>query len=190
MNKLLLKDFIKYNSPCFVCNSNIELIVNNYDNLTQHNSRLHCHVSSKQTVIPIKIKYSNSLELIIHHKDNRFSTNNIDELLKYFQTNILWLTSQCSNLKCNSVIVSSQIVLNTKFFRLDPLTIQYEHFYLKNSNKISAIVMTDYRNNSTVISLADEFNIILNLSLTAMSLKKYKTKEQFFKKMKTYITFS
>jgi hypothetical protein len=192
MKKLMLKDFIKYNSPCFNCKNKVDIVVCS-ENIRSPPARtqLRGYVTSSETKIPLKIGYSNSLDITVTHKDNIFTSNNMSALLKYFQSHRVHLISKCSDPNCNSFVESNELSLNETYCRLNPITLHSEYFYLRYpKNDQIILVMTNYSTEKTLIHFYEKNNAIFTTEVPTFNLMKLKTKEKFFEKMKLYLTFS
>jgi hypothetical protein len=194
MKKMMLKDFILYNSPCINCNSNISITFNVIESGFETCGRINCVVSPEYTEIDLKISYKESLNLKVFHKTNIFETNDLQKLFRYMSRHTVFLSSTC--LKCSSNIESTRFSLNINTFRAEPICVAYENISIENKPYIYA-VNTSFFKNESIVTIMKKYPVkgsvpvVENvLTLPAFSLSKIKNKEKFFNKIKTYILFS
>ena len=192
MRKFTVADFIAYNNPCFSCDNQINFKIGFLDLETKADiSYLRPTVGPTYTEIDLLITYSNALKLYIFHKTNKILTNNRQGLTRYLSGHKLFLRSACD--KCYSQIESQYLDFNLDKGRVLAVGISSERLVVMDKQNI-------YQINS--FFLADKSNLIVdridktrplsptNLELPLLPKYRFKNREHFIDKMKTYIVFS
>lgn len=197
MKQFTLKDFIKYNAPCFNCGGKVEIIFVtsfkgteeeyvNHEGFNQ--SSITPIIFPKYTSINLLTTYRDILTLHIHHKDNKLETIKFPDLNNFISKNNIRLQSECHN--CYNIIVTNYLKFNLDKKYLEPLTISHEKFNMITNNYHFSII-TDFLDNSTKIHIRQnnvyEPPIILNLPL--LPLYKFKNKETLLNKINTLLLF-
>lgn len=194
MKRFTVKDFIDYNGPCFSCNSPINFRVGFLDLETKADtSYLRPTVTSNYTEIDLIIKYSNAeaLKLYVFHKTNKILTNNSQGLTKYLSSRKLFLTSSCD--KCLTQIDSQYLDFNIDKGYVSAVGIATERLMVMdktNLYQINSFFMAD----KSVLTV-DRIDKTTPLSpfqkeLPLLPKHRFKNREHFLTKMKTYLTFS
>lgn len=188
----MFKEFVLYNAPCFNCKSKISIELNIHNHTGDISpsamlSNINCSVFKNFTDINLKVSYHDSLHLKIIHKTNIFETNNIKRLKNFFETHDVFVASACTG--CFSYADSSILELDYKYFRIKPISVISEHISLQH-NDMHCYIDTNFIKNKSEISAFINGKHSLNVTTDAININKLKNKEAFFKKIKTYITFS
>lgn len=193
MRQGTVKDFISYNNPCFICSNHISIKIGNY-RVTHNESKLIYLtplISPDYTEIDLRITYNSHLTLKITNKTNRFQTNNPSALVKYLEENDLFLVSQCV---CYSIIESSPLKFDMNKGFIKPFGISKEIIMVNdddNNMYFLYSVVDDSQSILEVTKLDKVFPLSPSKLVLPLTLRrKFKSKEHFLNKMKTYLTFS
>ena len=191
MKKFTVKDFIGYNNPCFSCGERISFKLGIVTNGVDGSAQLRPTVKPEYTVVDLKVTYSKTLQLWIFHNTNKFIASNPIDFTEYLNENHLFLHSKCD--KCMSSIESMFLEFNKDMGFVKPVSISRE-ILLVNDDRNQFILNSSFAWNKSVLS-ADRLDktapispIVLDLPL--LPLYKFKTKERFLNKVKTYVVFS
>lgn len=189
MEKFTLKDFITYNNPCFSCNENIFLRVRVTGNNRHMDSQgwLRPLVKPELTEISIKENYSNALKLQILHQSNKILTSDLIELSEYLKEHRLYLTSQCGN--CSTTIDTEQLEFNLEKGFLKPVKLAREDLLVQEPGS-TYHVSSNFSKKKSRVHIYKPGSQPIEIDLPLYSLAKFKTKEKFLHKLKTYAIFS
>lgn len=192
MKKFTIKDFIAYNNPCLNCNESISLTFSGsgYRDITESSPisifSLRPFVSSKYTEVNLSVTYNNLLKVIIDHKTNSFSSNNIEALKSYMELHRIYLFSSCN--KCGTNITSKYLEFDFDKNLINATEIETENIIVIDGS-VSYNLYSDFIDNETILSvLNDSSDFRIKLSL--LPKYKFKNKQHFIDKIKTYLTFS
>lgn len=192
MKKFTVKDFIDYNGPCFSCNSPINFRIGFLDLETKADtSYLRPVVTSNYTEIDLRITYENSLKLNIFHKTNKILTNSNQGLTKYLSSRKLFLSSTCD--KCLTQVDSRYLDFNIDKGFVAAVGIASERLMVmdkSNLYQVQSFFMAD--KSMLTVDRIDKTTPLspLQLELPLMPKYRFRDREHFLHKMKTYITFS
>lgn len=194
MRKFTVKDFIEYNGPCFSCGNQINFRIGFLDLETKADiSYLKPVVTPNYTEIDLIIKYANSeaLKLYIFHKTNKILTNSTKGLTKYLSSRKLFLSSACD--KCYTQIESQYLDINVDKGFIAAVGISTERLMVNdgtNQYQIDSFFMAE--KSRLLVDKLDRARPLapFTLDLPLIPKYKFKNKEHFISKMKTYITFS
>jgi hypothetical protein len=194
MRKFTVKDFIAYNNPCFSCGNPINFRVGFLDLETKADvSYLRPVVTPNYTEIDLIIKYSDAeaLKLYIVHKTNKILTNSNRGLTKYLSSRKLFLASACD--KCYTQIESQFLDFNVDKSYVAAVGLSTERLMVNDGTNMYQINSSFIENKSKL--LVDKLDRTKPLSPFTLDLPlipryRFKNKEHFISKMKTYITFS
>ncbi len=192
MRKFTVKDFIDYNGPCFSCDSPINFKIGFLDLETKADtSYLRPVVTSNYTEIDLRITYENSLKLYIFHKTNKILTNSNQGLTKYLSSRKLFLSSSCD--KCLTQIDSQWLDFNVDKGYVAATGIATERLMVmdkSNLYQINSFFMAD--KSVLTVDRIDKTHPLSPLQLELPLLPKYRFKDRnhFLQKIKTYVTFS
>jgi hypothetical protein len=192
MKKFTVKDFIDYNGPCFSCGNPINFKVGFLDLETKADaSYLRPTVTANYTEIDLRITYENSLKLYIFHKTNKILTNSNQALTKYLSSRKLFLSSVCD--KCLTQIESQYLDFNVEKGFVSATAIATERLLVMDSHNLYQINSFFMANKSVLtVDKLDKTTPLSPLTLELPLLPKYRfrNKDHFLRKVKTYITFS
>ena len=194
MRKFTVKDFITYNNPCFSCGNQINFRIGFLDLETKADiSYLRPVVGPQYTEVDLVIKYANqdALKLYIFHKTNKILTNSQQGLTKYLNSRKLFLASSCD--RCYTKIESQYLDFNLDKGFVAAVGISTERIMVNDGNslyQIDSFFMAE--KSHLVVSRLDTAKPLSPFQLDLPLIPKYrfKNKEHFIQKMKTYITFS
>ncbi|MGI0058803.1 MAG: hypothetical protein ACREBJ_03460 [Nitrosotalea sp.] len=155
------------------------------------NSYLRPTVTSNYTEIDLIITYSDLLKLYIFHKTNKILTNSNQGLTKYLSSHKLFLSSACDG--CLTRIDSQYLEFNVDKGYMAATGINTEMLIVEdktNRYHINSFFMAD--KSVLTVDRIDKATPVYPLQIELPLLPKYrfKNKEHFLNKMKTYITFS
>lgn len=194
MKKFTVKDFIAYNNPCFSCGNPINFRIGFLDLETKSDvSYLRPVVSANSTDIDLIIKYSTqeALKLSIFHKTNKILTNSIQGLTKYLSSHKLFLSSGCD--KCHTQIESQFLDINIDKGYIAAVGLSTERLVVMTSDRIYQIVSSFMEEKSTIyVDRLDKASAVspFTLEMPLVPKYKFKDKEHFLTKIKTYMLFS
>lgn len=189
MKHFTVKDFIAYNNPCFSCAQKVSITIGVSEAGVDGWAYLKPLITVDHTSIDLKITYTKTLKLIVNHTTNKFTTSDSGELSSYLSTHRVFLRSMCD--KCYTVIDSCYLEFNLNKGFIHPTMISQEN-----------LIVTDDKNMYHVYSsLASEKSVIIvdkldrpaspvRFDAPLIFLSKFKNKERFLNKMKTYLVFS
>lgn len=193
MRKFTVKDFITYNNPCFSCGNQINFRIGFLDLETKADiSYLRPVVGPQYTEVDLVIKYANqdALKLYIFHKTNKILTNSQQGLTKYLSSRKLFLASSCD--KCYTKIESQYLDFNLDKGFVAAVGISTERIMVNDGDslyQIDSFFMAE-KSNLVVARLDSAKMAPFQLDLPLIPKYRFKNKEHFIRKMKTYITFS
>lgn len=207
MKKFTVKDFIAYNNPCFSCGSPINFRVGFVDlenkdpKLTWQASQwepdsrsyLRPVVTQNHTEIDLIIKYSTNeaLKLCVFHKTNKILTNSNLGLTKYLGGHKLFLSSHCD--KCHTQIESQFLDINVDKGYINAVGISSERLMVTTTDRMFQIVSSFIEEKSIVyVDRLDKTGPLhpFTLELPLIPRYKFKDREHFINKIKTYMLFS
>lgn len=195
MKKFTVKDFIAYNNPCFSCDNAINFRIGFLDleNPQANISYLRPTVTGLYTEIDLKIKYANSeaLKLYIFHKTNKLLTNSNSGLTEYLSRHKLFLSSTCD--RCYTLIESQYLDFNIDKGYVNAVGISLERLMVCDDNNLYQISSSFIEEESILsVDKIDKVKPLSQFQLKLPLLPKYrlKDKENFIRKIKTYMTFS
>lgn len=196
MEKFTVKDFILYNNPCFSCDNKISLnmrvlkvrsdIPNNYNTPPIIIKPI---LSNNFIEIDLRITYRDVLKLKICLTDNHFEITNIVGLTDYLREANLFLESYCD--KCYSCFTSKLLTFNMTQQFINPIELKTEYLTINNDN-YAYYISTDFEKSQSIVDIftLNGSKIPIHFDMPIFPLSKFKTKTQFIKKMKVYISFS
>lgn len=200
MKKFTVKDFIIYNSPCFSCKgeSNFYFEIDTTDtdnpNFTSRISK-RAMVITDYTEVELVIHYANNLLIKIEHKTNKFTTSSMEALVKYLSNRRLSMRIVCA--RCAASVETNCLDFNLEKMFIYPTTINNES-YLVSDIKYTYHVFSRFDfNKRTLLTISNNDKVKKNINTNAQQIElpllplyKFKTKEKFLNKIKTYLTFS
>jgi len=193
MKRFTVKDFIAYNNPCFSCGSPINFRIGYVPVGSGESGHLRPVIMPNHTEIDLIIKYSDmeALRLCIDHKTNKILANSIHGLTNYLSGRKLFLTSTCD--KCYTKIESQFLEFNLDKRYIAPVGISTERLMVRDSDNLYQITSSFIDECSLLtVDKIDKAKPLSPFQLKLPLLPKYKLrdKENFIRKIKTYITFS
>lgn len=195
MKRFTVKDFIAYNNPCFSCSNPINFRIGflDTDNPQAVVSYLRPTVTGLYTEIELKIKYAHAeaLKLLVFHKTNKILTNSNQGLTEYLSSHKLFLTSSCD--RCYTLIESQYLDFNLEKGYLNAVGIWIERLMVNDDANVYQI-NSNFLNNESELTV-DRIDKAKPLSpfrikLSLLPKYRFKDKEHFLRKIKTYMTFS
>lgn len=202
MKKFTVKDFITYNNPCFSCGNKISFYIGteSYQAIildpkfpvgSTHPTFMRPIVSTEYSELDLKISYNDSLNLRIYHKSNKIDSNNIQKLFEYLKAHRIILQSRCD--KCYTCIESNDLLFNYDKGFIYPATIKSERILVSDDENMYHMYSW-FSTNKTDLTI-DKINRVLpvsssHLKLPLLPLYKFKNKQHFIDKIRTYLTFS
>lgn len=195
MRKFTVKDFLLYACPCYGCNSPTAVYIGvsytDNESAALMDGSIMPVINQNHTRVDLKISYNSALSIAIDHKTNKFATNSEKLLKKYLQEHAIYLQSVCT--KCNTQFETRYLSFNLDKLFILPVEMKNEFFVIRSDQHIFHC-FSSYEEKSTHVD-AVRLDQVVPLSSTKLSLPllpgyKFKTKEQFVQKMKTYLLFS
>lgn len=190
MRQGTVKDFISYNNPCFICGHHISIKIGNYRPNESKLVFLTPLVTPDYTEIDLRITYNSHLTLKIINKTNRFQTNNPSALVKYLEEHDLFLMSQCI---CYSIIEGTNLGFDMNKGFIKPFGISKEIVVVNDDDNMYFLhsIVSDCQSILEVTRMNKVFPLAPTKLVLPLTLRrKFKSKEHFLNKMKTYLTFS
>jgi hypothetical protein len=204
MKKFTVKDFITYNNPCFSCGEAVTIKIVTRKSITtgrgsksdeEKNVEITPLVTPEYVEMNLRITYKKTLKLKIFHKTNKFKTNDEPRLLKFLTENDIWIESFCS---CLTYIKSEclRFDLTKEFIYSFPI----ENEVLSCSDNINWYVMaSSFKENKSALTYGKKDYSLENnwgadsigsIVLPLLPRYRFRNKEHFLTKMKTYLIFS
>lgn len=197
MKKFTVKDFITYNNPCFACGKKITFKIGFYNTDEMgpvHSSFLRPTVMGNYTDIDLKITYMDSIKLYIFHKDNKILSNNQAGLTKYLSQHTLFLSSTCT---CHSEIETENLDFHLVAERqyVSAVNIKFERLMVTEGDNLYQLNSSFCDKKSTLIVYKTDKQAAVSGTPTVIEMPlipkyKFKNRDHFLEKMKTYILFS
>lgn len=188
MKKFTIKDFIKYNGPCFNCGETI-----NFRVLVDNSTNMRPNFGPDHFSIDLSIKYSRSLQIWLFYKTNKIVTSDPKELSIYLKEHELRLKSYCD--RCYSNVESQPLEFDLENSFVKPVGIQSELFNIEDDKyfyNINTLNKDAY--SGTIVTLTSlnkkATSTPSSLVLPLLPLYKFQTKEKLINKIKTYLVFS
>jgi hypothetical protein len=190
-----VKDFISYNGPCFNCRSKIDIWIGSttFDNLgsspLSNIVSLIPTITSKNTKLDLVITYANGTNIVIDHKTNSFTTNNISGLKHYLNNHNLFINSHC--IKCYTHIISSLLEFDLYNNYVKPFSLWYELLKLFD-NKNSYQIETWFNYDRSTLTIASKGSPdFYNPPIEDIFLPKYQfpNKQKLIEKCQMCLTF-
>ena len=191
MRKFTVKDFITYNNPCFSCGNPVNFRFRFVGKVESELPRP--LVTPNYTEIDLTIKYSKmeALKLCIFHKTNKILTNSLTGLTKYLSENKLFLSSRCD--RCNTQIESRFLEINVDKGYVAAVGLSTERLIVTTNDRIFQVVSSFMEEKSTIyVDRLDQAKPTqpFTLELPLIPKYKFKNRENFLSKIKTYMIFS
>lgn len=198
MKKFTVKDFIHYNAPCFSCGSKIKIsVISTRLNETigvdgsASPTQLRPTISTENLEVDLKITYDQILKLFINLTTNKFITTNFKGLTKYLDEHKLYLRSYCE--KCFTGIETFFLEFNLQKGFVMPVGICNERLIVSDEINTYTVYTSFMEEKSNLyVDRLDKTHPIspLKIQLVPIPLYRFKNKDNFLKKMKTYLIFS
>lgn len=186
MKLFTIGDFLKYNTPCFICNSNETLLfLNSYNIETKRYATITAtSYINNQISFNIVTSYDSSLNISFNLKNSGFLTSNYKFFLNYTASHKFNIEITCEN--CRSSFTCSEITFDFIKLKTMPVFIKEEQVNIDNF-----IIRTDNIKEKTSIKYIGAIytDDLFFKDLDSMSHEKYKTKEDFIKKIKVIQIF-
>jgi len=188
MTKLFtIKDFIRYNAPCFNCNNKISITFSSAPgNKEMGKVQLHDIISFRPEVkynkvhLDLAITYTATTNLTIDLKTNKYSSNNMKGLQKYLKNNSMFINSNCSH--CHTAVISD--ILHFDHHYIKAVSLWWERLNISDRNK-NYQIDTWFNDDSSVL-LLNSSNVI-QMPLTPKY--KFASKKELLEKCQIYSTF-
>jgi len=186
MKKYTVKDFLKLNSPCYGCGEKIKITVGvDSEGLSRVN--LNLTIAPAGYTIPLSITYNNNLKLIIDPKTNKYLSSNIQYFVEYIKNRKICLTTQCDH--CQTSMTSKYLDFNLMGSYIKPVGIAVQYIVLNDKNN-RYVIYSDFGSEQSDIAVSSVGTSVSHLNLTLLPHYRFKDKEHFISKIKTYLLFS
>jgi hypothetical protein len=187
MKTYTVKDFIKLNSPCYGCGNKVSIHVGAHmDNTIPIN--LNMSITSIKYVIPLSITYNNNLSLTIDPKTNRYLVTSNSDFIKYIKDHNIYLTVDCD--KCYTFMASRYLEFDLAGGYIRPVSIRSQSIILFDKNNKYMINSYFLAGETTITVFSLKNGTASDLKLPLLPHYRFKNKENFIEKIKTYILFS
>jgi hypothetical protein len=191
MRKMTVKDFIDYSCPCFGCGkpNNFRIGISSHKSDTSY---LRGIVGPNFVEIDLLITYSNVLKLYIFHKTNEILANDKSALMAYLSDRKVSLETICPN--CHTQTVSHDLKFHLDKGFIEGTTLSSELTAVTDGGKLYHLY-SYYDKNISNLLVVPEPNTKsggnqLRMTLPLMSRERFKNRQRFLEKIKTYIVFS
>lgn len=189
MKQFTVKDFIIHNNPCINCKQNISISIGVSEEGVDGWTYLKPLVTPSYTSIDLKITYTNKLNLVITNKTNSITSNNSNELANYLKNHKIFLRSYCD--RCHTSIDSCYLHFNLNKGYIYPTRISHENVIITDNKNMYHLYSSFLSEHSVVIiDKLDKPCPPIRFELPLLPLSKFRDKEHFINKMKTYLVFS
>lgn len=198
MKKFTVKDFILYNSPCFICNheNNFYFEIDKTGESPNFIGRVskRAMVTKDYTSVELIVHYSKNLFIKIDHKTNKFTTSSVPDLINYLKENSLSMRISCT--KCAASITTNYLDFNLDKLFVYPATLHTEMYLVVDENNSYSVCSSFNIKKQSILTVSKNSDIKKNvhkpqtLYLPLIPIYKFKTREKFLNKIKTYIIFS
>lgn len=194
---LTVKDFIKYNNPCFFCKTPIELLIRSSSQKNTSSVRIkNTNLDANTLDFDIKITYLSILNLKINHTHNRFISNDVKALTEYLREYSMSFILQCAN--CGTHIYSKNLEFDINKQLIKPLTISMERLHYVYNGTLYSLISKPTENSSLLTASTGALSRFTHglspgyttLNLKYLPLKYFKDPDHFIQKMKTYLIFT
>lgn len=191
MKLLTVKDFIKYNNPCFNCKEKIAFtFITKMDSFGASGS-FNPTIEKGICTVNLVNRYdlNSSIHLRIDLKTNKFTVSNTDHFEEYLRKIKIHLSILCPI--CHTHSESSDLLFNFDNQLINPVQVLIEDIQVKFKN-LKYQIFTDATSSLLFITKPGNPHYILNLDLKnkRLLLSDLKTKENMIRKLRTYLTFS
>lgn len=192
MKKYTVKDFLKLNSPCYGCGKKINLRMgSDVGDLMGGTVYLKMSVTPAYYSIPLSATYNDNLKLLIEPRTNKFTVSNGERFVSYIKKHNLFVMVYCDN--CGTAMISQYLEFNLIGGYIKPVGLSAETIVLQDKNNRYTIV-SQYPTDQTKIVVASikdgAVTSASNLELPLLPHYRFKDKQHFMSKIKTYLLFS
>lgn len=192
MKSYTVKDFFKLNSPCYSCGEKVNIHANIHTMDHMPPVKLNVSVTPDRYSIPLYINYNNNnLKLIIEPKTNKYSVSNEASFIEYIKNHKIYLTVGCD--ECLTLMASHYLEFNILGSYIKPIGISNQHLVLLDKNNRYVINSNFIDNETNIMILAikelPQYSSSY-LKLPLLPHYRFKNKEHFIAKIKTYLLFS
>ncbi len=190
MNNFTIKDFIKYNNPCFNCKNITEIKLHQVPLLTRE------MISPKIGNYDIDFidfhtgrSYETKYSLIINlhnHEVVAKTKESKDYIVNYFNNHRLTLEKSCATCNCRIFTYALSFTKKDDSFVLDPIKISEEFLKVIQDGLYKYYIYCNYNENKSVIEWAREMR---EITIPLLPLSKFKTKEKIIEKINKLMIF-
>jgi len=177
MDKMSIKDFIYFLSPCFACGSKNKIIFS--DGEKEYDANINDNILS----CDISIKYVKSKHFSLNLNTSQLFTNYL-----YFFNKKIWIVLACSDCKgysCSNVL---QIKKISNINYLSSIETYIQSYFFKIKDK-EYVLFSDKKNNYTTLSLGLKNQEKKYLDLPFIDTMQFKTKEKVVEKINNLLAF-
>src|SRR5574339_191197 len=192
MKKFTVKDFIMYNGPCFNCRAKATIKIGSVTadefGSTEQPALLTPTITNESTEVDLKINYNSGLKLTITNKTNKFQASSMRLLTEYLRDHKLFLKTNCDS--CYTNMESQYLELNLLKGFIKPVGISRELLIVNDGVNLYQVHTSFLEDKSLVI--VDRVNKAMPITPVRMNLPpmpryRFRDKEHFSDKMKTYL---
>jgi len=192
MKQFTVKDFITYNSPCFSCDEKISFsIVSTTLQGPADIVHLRPTVNPDHISVDLKITYNQTLSLKIQNKTNAIFYNDNKGVADYIYSHRLFLTSSCN--KCLTKIESQFLEFNLSNGYIKPVGIARESLIVSDATHRYHVYSTTISDKSVITMDRIDKPIPISpvrIETPLLPLYRFKDRQHFINKMKTFLIFS
>ncbi len=199
MDLFTLKDFVKYTSPCFLCEGKMSIhciaVENKHSNNLIYKKNIPVTFYETHSEFLLETSYFKKINVQIINKSNKFNSNNLEGLTSYLKKISLSLHATCE--KCeNSFFETSNIKFNLEKLYLEPFKVNYEYLLFNENDRVYRLmtIKEDKAEDASEILVKKKDEKLdhntLTIKLPVLTKSSFKNKEHFFKKIKSYVLLS
>lgn len=191
MKEFTFKDFIAYNNPCFSCGDKINFNIVSVPNSGPGLVQLRPLVQPDNVSVDLTITYDNKLQLQVQMPSNQFLISDRKSFADYIFSNKLYLNSHCN--KCHTTLETHFLEFNFDKGFIKPVGMSRESLVVSDKTHMYHVYSSFFSEKSTVVM--DRIDRPLPISpvkfeAPLLPLFRFKDREHFINKMKTYLVFS
>lgn len=192
MKKFTVNDFCNYYTKCFCCGKSTEILL--YSTKNSFRIKIEPIITNHSIHFDSKVSYHSSLKIEIVKLNNSFVTNDFSAMKDYLESRRFQLVSRCSI--CKADIFSNYLIFDFNKNIIKPFSILKENLVIKDSNGFTYYIDTDLSEkiNKSYIEIYSTNNtpnfLDIKTEISAYPLYRWRSKENFIKKMQTFINFS
>lgn len=190
MKIFTFKDFIAYNNPCFSCGDKINFSIVSCPITEPGKVQLRPTVRPDSVTVDLKISYNQSLQLQILMPSNQFLISDRKAFADYIFSNRLYLNSHCN--RCFTTLETHFLEFNFDKGFIKPVGMSRESLVVSDNTHRYHIYSSFFSEKSTIVMDRIDRPIPISpvkFEAPLLPLYRFRDREHFITKMKTYLIF-